>query len=108
MKERGVFWKVRRAAAVAIPPEVKRRVSQRDSFDGLPCCILCGSPKGQPDAHVIPRSDNGLGIEENIVTLCWDCHQKYDNSADRMKLREEIIFYLKSIQTMAQIDCKLH
>lgn len=95
MRGSGVSWKVHRASAVEIPPEVKKRVAERDSFDGWPCCILCGSTKGQPNAHVIPRSDNGLGIEENIVTLCWDCHQRYDNSEERMKLREEIVFYLR-------------
>lgn len=84
-----------RKKAVAIPSEVKKRVSERDSYDGWPCCILCGSAEGQPNAHVIPRSDNGMGIEENIVTLCFRCHQRYDNSEERPELRKEIIYYLK-------------
>lgn len=84
-----------RIKAVSIPPEVKKRVAERDSFDGWNCCILCGSPKGQPNAHVIPRSDNGMGVEENIVTLCWDCHRRYDNTEERMEIRKEIIHYLK-------------
>ena len=59
-----------RKKAVAIPPDVKKRVSERDSFDGWPCCILCGSAEGQPNAHVIPRSDNGMGIEpEQLIVL---------------------------------------
>ena len=84
-----------RLKAVGIPPEVKKRVAERDSFDGWPCCILCGSPEGQPNAHIIPRSDNGMGIEENIVTLCWDCHRRYDNTDERDKIREELIYYIK-------------
>ena len=84
-----------RLKAVSIPPEVKKKVAERDSWDGWNCCILCGSPNGQPNAHVIPRSDNGMGIEENIVTLCFGCHQKYDNTEERNALKMEIIEYLK-------------
>ena len=84
-----------RLKAVSIPQDVKKKVAERDSFDGWNCCILCGNPNGQPNAHVVPRSDNGMGIEENIVTLCCDCHRRYDNTDERMKLREEIVNYLK-------------
>ncbi len=85
----------KRLKAVGISPEVKNKVAERDSWDGWNCCILCGSPDGQPNAHVIPRSDNGMGIEENIVTLCWNCHRRYDNTDEREALRVEIINYLK-------------
>lgn len=84
-----------RLKAVGINPEVKKRVAERDSWDGWNCCILCGSPEGQPNAHVVPRSDNGMGIEENIVTLCWNCHRRYDNTEERNALKSEIIDYLK-------------
>jgi 5-methylcytosine-specific restriction endonuclease McrA len=47
-----------------------------------------------PNAHFIPRSQGGLGIEENVLTLCWPCHYEYDNSANRGKLREEFRQYL--------------
>lgn len=84
-----------RLKAVGISPEVKRKVAERDSWDGWNCCILCGSTEGQPNAHVVPRSDNGMGIEENVVTLCWNCHQRYDNTEERNALKSEIIAYLK-------------
>ena len=84
-----------RLKAVGISPEVKKRVAERDSWDGWNCCILCGSPEGQPNSHVVPRSDNGMGIEENVVTLCWNCHQRYDNTEERNALKSEIIAYLK-------------
>lgn len=79
----------------AITPEVKQRVAERDSWDGCPCCILCGR-QGEPNAHYIARSHGGLGIEENIVTLCRECHDRYDNSKDRKNLRTVIGAYLKS------------
>lgn len=75
-----------------IPMNVKRKVWERDEHR----CILCGSGRASPNAHFIPRSALGLGIEENIVTLCLRCHDRFDNSADRKLIREEIRRYLKS------------
>lgn len=82
--------KSRRTKALEIPPKVKRLVFERDG-----CCILCGSNQGQPVAHYIARSQGGLGVEQNIVTLCHECHRRYDNTADRPHLREMIAAYLK-------------
>ena len=39
--------------------------------------------------------DGGLGIEENIVTLCDSCHMAFDQSPKRKSLREYIRRYLK-------------
>lgn len=64
--------------ATAIPPSVKSAVYARDQGR----CVLCGSPYGEPVAHVIRRSQGGMGIEENIVTLCPDCHRAYDEGAN--------------------------
>ena len=63
----------KRAKACAISQKVKQKVYERD--EGL--CVICGRP-GLPEAHYIPRSQGGLGIEENIVTLCRSCHNDYD------------------------------
>jgi len=53
---------------------------------------------GDPVAHFIPRTKGGLGIEENMLTLCAKCHRKYDNSrgAQREGYEEEFREYLKS------------
>ena len=89
----------KRAKAVAIPPRVKRKVAERDEIDGWTCCVVCGSPKGIPEAHYIPRSKGGLGIEKNIVTLCRPCHYKFDfgNKEDRSAIGSRIKEYLESI-----------
>lgn len=68
----------RRTKALAIPPKVKAQVWDRD----LHRCVLCGSPYAFPDAHYISRAQGGLGIPENVVTLCRPCHDRYDNSPD--------------------------
>lgn len=63
----------KRAKATQISTKVKTAVYDRDN--GL--CVVCGRP-GYPNAHYIPRSAGGLGIEENIVTLCMECHDRFD------------------------------
>ena len=64
----------KRTKALAISPKVKDAVWARDEG----CCVVCGSPNAAPNAHYIARSHGGLGIEENIVTLCHDCHRTFD------------------------------
>lgn len=38
-----------------------------------------------------------MGIEKNVVTLCWRCHDQYDNSADRHEIRSKLERYLLNI-----------
>ena len=89
-----------RTTALGIPRRVKAAVAERDSVEGWPCCILCGrpSPVRAPlafsCAHYISRAQGGLGIEENILTLCWDCHQEYDG-ARRQELRPILARHLR-------------
>ena len=74
--------KSERTKALEIPKEVKEAVAERDMY----CCIWCGKPAPTTNplafsnAHYIPRSQGGLGIEENILTLDWECHLRYDQS----------------------------
>lgn len=82
--------KHKRTKATAIPPAVKYAVNRRDGGR----CIFCGR-YGDPVAHVVARSQGGLGIEQNIITACWDCHQKMDNSTARRAMVEEAIEYLR-------------
>lgn len=84
----------RQARAHAIPPGVKRIVNARDG--GI--CVYCGMP-GLPEAHFIPRSRGGLGVPENILTLCRDCHKKFDHGGryEREGMREFFADYLKNI-----------
>ena len=90
-----------RTLALSIPPGVKKAVAARDSCDGHPCCVLCGrpAPTANPlafsNAHYISRAQGGLGIEENILTLCWECHKAYDG-IDRNTLRPILRLYLRA------------
>lgn len=89
--------KGRRTKATDIPPEVKKRVEERDSINGTPCCIFCGSPNARGEAHVIARSQAGLGVEKNIITVCRSCHNAMDNSQASVLYVARAKEYLKSI-----------
>lgn len=67
------MYKSARSKATDIPKKVKEKVYQRDG--GL--CIICDRP-GNPWCHYISRQKGGLGIEQNIVTLCNEHHDLYD------------------------------
>lgn len=76
--------------ATLIPLSVKYKVWERDSH----CCIICGSPNAAPNAHYIRRSQMGKGIEENVVTLCNQCHYDFDNGSKRKEYGQIIKDYL--------------
>ena len=94
--------KSRRTTACDISPTVKKAVAERDSVDGYPCCLWCGkpAPTSNPlafsNAHLVSRGQSGLGVEENILTLCWECHLRYDQSEHRESMREYFTDYLKT------------
>lgn len=81
----------KRTRACGIPKEVKLIVYERDHER----CIFCGAP-GLPEAHVIPRSHGGLGVPQNIITVCRSCHDKLDNSTDRQQMLDVAVAYLGS------------
>lgn len=81
----------KRSKACDISPKVRRIVNERDG--GI--CIICGQ-SGIPNAHFIGRAQCGLGIEENIVTLCPTCHHLFDNGGKREEYGAQIESYLKS------------
>lgn len=83
--------KHRQTKACEFPAKVRMAIYNRDCG----CCVLCGSPNGQPNAHFIPRSAGGLGIEENGLTLCFDCHYAFDHTPQRAELRQYLKAYLQ-------------
>ena len=92
--------KSKRSKLTDISMAVKKKVFERDNG----CCVICGNNYNvMPNAHYIPRSKGGLGIEENIVTLCTEltpnkCHRKYDfgTKEQQKKIHASIKNYLQS------------
>ena len=80
--------------------KAKEAISDRDSIYGWPCCVWCGLAAPAPlvwsNAHFISRAQGGLGIPENGLTLCPQCHRRYDQSAQRQEMRAFFREYLES------------
>lgn len=85
-------YKSKRSKACDINKATKLKVYERDNHR----CIICHSPFGIPNAHYIPRSKGGLGIEQNIVTLCARCHDITDHTEHRRFMLNKIEEYLKT------------
>lgn len=92
---------MKRTDALGISRIVKVAVADRDSVGGWPCCILCGRPAPYEAplafscAHYISRAQGGLGIEENILTLCPTCHRQYDATPLREAYRPILARYMR-------------
>lgn len=84
------MYKSKRSKKCDINKATKNKVWERDGHR----CIICGNPFAMPNAHFIPRSKGGLGIEQNIVTLCAKCHQATDQSEHRQFMLDKIQKYL--------------
>lgn len=78
-----------------IPKKVKIAVWNRDKHK----CIFCGKEVDvfYANAHFIPRSAGGLGIEENIFTACDNCHREQDNGKDTKLYDKKAEKHLKRI-----------
>lgn len=87
--------KSKRSRACEISQKVKEIVWNRDNHR----CISCGKwvPMACANAHFIKRSQGGLGIPENIVTLCPRCHYEEDFGKDSKVYYHSIENYLKRI-----------
>ena len=65
-----------RTQATDIKPKVREIVKRRDDFR----CVYCGTTYMLQLAHVfVNRSHGGLGVEQNLVTLCLPDHMSLDN-----------------------------
>lgn len=92
--------KSKRSKACDISQKVKKKVWERDNGR----CVVCGNRFNvMPNAHYISRKNGGLGIEENVVTLCTEltknkCHRKYDfgTKEEQTIIKEKIKKYLQN------------
>lgn len=79
-----------RTNALQISPKSRQIIHERDKW-----CIMCGKTSRLEIAHYISRGSGGLGIPENLVLLCQDCHREYDQSGNRLQ-RLALGSYIKS------------
>lgn len=84
----------KRSKACEVSQATKKKVWNRDNER----CIICRKwvPVSCANAHYIKRSQGGLGIEQNIVTMCPECHYQEDFGQDTQLYENKIKTYLKS------------
>lgn len=85
----------KRSRACDISYDTRAKVIRRDGGT----CIICGKAWGLQVAHYIPRSQGGLGVEQNLVLLCPQCHADFDNGHRRKDFGDYIRNYLKRYYT---------
>lgn len=85
--------KSERTKALMISKETKLLVWERDNRQ----CIFCGRyvDWNFANSHFIKRSHGGLGIPENIMTNCYECHHLFDDTPMRKYMIQRAEDYLK-------------
>lgn len=81
----------KRTKALQVSPQVRQTVVKRDKW-----CIRCGKVYRLEVAHYVSRGSGGLGIPQNLVLLCQECHRLYDQSVHRNTIGKFIENYLKT------------
>lgn len=59
-------------ARKAIPVALRATVLERDGYK----CVECHVTEELALHHKLPVSEGGAHTDDNLVTLCWDCHKK--------------------------------
>lgn len=78
--------------ACSISPAVRQTVLDRDGRH----CFICGSTQNLQIAHYISRARLGIGIPENLGTLCIACHYSYDNGKYHNEIKDIFKGHLKA------------
>lgn len=76
--------------ATGISKKVRQEVLERDNHQ----CIICGNYNVQI-AHYISRARLGLGIAQNLVCLCPNCHYRFDNGSFHKEIKIAVEDYLR-------------
>ena len=78
--------------ACEISAATRAKVAERDGY----CCIICGSSNAEPNSHYIKKGQGGLGIAENVGTMCIHCHHEYDNGKNPEPIKRKFRTYLQA------------
>lgn len=82
-----------RTIATSISNDVKKEVWERDKHK----CIFChvNVPLKNANAHLIKRSQGGLGIPMNVFTACDKCHYEEDFGLECLRYEKFAEQYLR-------------
>ena len=92
----------KRTKATSISMEVKIAVWERDKHR----CIYCMRyvPYNFSNSHFVKRSQGGMGIEQNIVTACPECHIRYDSGFEHKRMYEYTEKYLRKFYVDLDVE----
>lgn len=93
----------KRRKATDISQRVRKEINERDRLT----CVSCGRNYNLQIAHIyLPRSRGGLGVKENLATLCIECHLKYDNGRfeDQQQIKTRVHAYMESIYGQPNLE----
>ena len=65
--------------------ELHRRILERDGWR----CQVCGSMQNLQVHHLRFRSQSGGDEEQNLITMCAECHELEHRKATRCKARAQ-------------------
>lgn len=82
----------KRSKACDISHAVRNEVLRRDDCK----CIICGEKHNLQIAHYISRARLGLGIPQNLATMCIRCHFQYDNGKFHNEIKEAFKEHLEA------------
>lgn len=75
-----------------IDDKSRREVHERDGYR----CVYCGrTDKPIELAHFVSRAHGGKGIPRNLISLCIDCHRRFDGTG-RSEMKDFLENYLKA------------
>jgi 5-methylcytosine-specific restriction endonuclease McrA len=58
--------------------KLHRQMLERDGWR----CQMCGGMQHLQVHHLKPRSHSGSDVEQNLITLCAECHERAHRSPD--------------------------
>ena len=62
--------------------KTRKYIKERDDYN----CVKCGGTYMLGIAHIwVSRAKGGMGVKENGVLLCQECHHALDNGNDANK-----------------------
>lgn len=82
-----------RTKATNISSKIRQEVEERDNHQ----CVFCHTTTDvRGEAHYIRRSQAGLGIPQNLLTVCRRCHRQLDEGHAKKLYRKRAKEYLQS------------
>ncbi|NIQ00970.1 MAG: HNH endonuclease [Nitrospinaceae bacterium] len=64
---------------------IRRRIFRRDKYKCQPCKRRGILSAGQEVDHIVPRSQGGRDTDENLQTICRQCHREKTHAESQQK-----------------------